>query len=121
MAPSAEVTTDGLASHNPSSLGERPHDPIVQTKAVRAVRDTLQGVHWTMSLLKRWLLGTHGGAVKAKHLQANLDEFAFRHNRRKTKGFLRIAARTLAQMVVCAPTTMRMLIDETTPCKAFRS
>jgi hypothetical protein len=44
--------------------------------------------------LKRWLLGTHAGAVAPKHLQAYLDEFAFRHNRRRTKGVGRIAAPT---------------------------
>jgi hypothetical protein len=38
----------------------------VQTPAERQQRDSLQGVHWTVSLLKRWLLGTHAGAVKPK-------------------------------------------------------
>lgn len=121
VASAATVTTDGLASYNSKSLGERPHQGIVQTKAERRVHDTLQGVHWTMSLLKRWLLGTHAGAVAGKHLQAYLDEFAFRHNRRKTKGVGRIAARTLEQLVIHAPMTMRMLVDKTLPCRAFRS
>ena len=121
VAPAAEVTTDGLASYNSESLGERPHDAIIQTKTERKVHDTLQGVHWTMSLLKRWLLGTHAGAVKPKHLQAYLDEFAFRHNHRKTKGVGRIAARTLQQLVVCAPMTREMLVKETLPCRAFRN
>ena len=121
VATAAEVTTDGLASYNPKSLGEREHEAIVQTPAERRVHDTLQGVHWTVSLLKRWLLGTHAGAVNRKHLQSYLDEFAFRHNRRKTKGVGRIAARTLEQLVVCAPMTMRMLVDKTLPCRAFRS
>jgi len=70
---------------------------IVQTKAERRERDALQGCHWTISLLKRWLIGTHAGAVRDKHLQAYLDEFAFRHNRRKTKGVGRIAARVIEQ------------------------
>ena len=121
VAVAADVTTDGLASYNSASLGERPHEMSVQTKAERREHDTLQAVHWTVSLLKRWLLGTHAGAVKPKHLQAYLDEFAFRYNRRKTKGVGRIAARTLEQLVVCAPMTMRQLIDETLPCRAFRS
>ena len=34
--------------------------------------------------MKRWLLGTHAGAVRPKRLQAYLDEFAFRFNRRRT-------------------------------------
>jgi len=121
VAGDAAVTTDGLASYNAGSLGKRAHEAKVQTNAERRVNDTLQGVHWTVSLLKRWLLGTHAGAVGRKHLQAYLDEFAFRHNRRKTKGVGRIAARTLAQLVVCAPMTMRQLIDKTLPCRAFRS
>ena len=34
------------------------------------------------SLLKRWLLGTHQGAVSAQHLDYYLDEYTFRFNRR---------------------------------------
>ena len=83
----ARVVTDGLASYDSESLGERPHEAIVQTKAERGESDALQGCHWTISLLKRWLLGTHAGAVAPKHLQAYLDEFAFRDNRRKTKAW----------------------------------
>ena len=71
----------------------------MQTKAERRENDAVQGCHWTISLLKRWLLGTHAGAVRDKHLQAYLDEFAFRHNRRKTNGVGRIAARVIEQLV----------------------
>jgi len=39
-------------------------------------------VHLVISLLKRWLGGTHQGAVTPSHLQAYLDEFSFRFNRR---------------------------------------
>ena len=91
IADDARVTSDGLASYDSDSLGERPHETIVQTKAERHESDALQGCHWTISLLKRWLLGTHAGAVSPKHLQSYLDEFAFRQNRRKTKGVGRIA------------------------------
>ena len=75
----------------------------MQTKAERRENDAVQGCHWTISLLKRWLLGTHAGAVRAKHLQAYLDEFAFRHNRRKTNGVGRIAARVIEQLVARPP------------------
>ena len=119
VAPKAPVTTDGHAGYSARSLGERPHEPHVQTPAERRQHDTLQAVHWTMSLLKRWLLGTHGGAVKPKHLQSYLDEFAFRHNRRRTKGVGRIAARTIERLVAHAPLTMRQLIRQTRPFRAF--
>jgi transposase-like protein/Zn ribbon nucleic-acid-binding protein len=113
VAGDAAVTTDGLASYNPRSLSQRAHDMCIQTAAERREKDALQGAHWMISLLKRWLLGTHGGAVKTKHLQSYLDEFAFRHNRRKTTGAARIAARTIEQLVARPTTTMREIIDQT--------
>ncbi len=42
----------------------------------------LPKVHRVFGLLKRWLVGTHHGAVEEKHLQAYLEEFTFRFNRR---------------------------------------
>ena len=116
-----QVVTDGLASYNSESLGQRPHQAVIQTRQERRESDALQGCHWTVSLLKRWLLGTHAGAVKPKHLQAYLDEFAFRFNRRKTNGVGRIAARAIEQLVARPPFTMNMLIRETVPCRGFRS
>ena len=113
IAPDAAVTTDGHKGYSAKSLGDRPHEAVVQTKAERAETDALQMTHWTISLLKRWLLGTHGNAVGAKHLQSYLDEYAFRHNRRGTKGVGRIAARTIGQLVALPPMTMRQLIDDT--------
>ena len=44
----------------------------------------LPHIHTIASLLKRWLLGTHQGAVERKHLQSYLDEYVFRYNRRKS-------------------------------------
>ena len=120
IAPDARVVTDGLASYDSDSLGDRPYERIVQTKAERREGDALQVCHWTISLLKRWLLGTHAGAVGPKHLQAYLDEFAFRHNRRKTNGVGRIAARVIEQLVGRQPLTMRSLIDHTRRCRWFR-
>ena len=121
IAAETQVVTDGHAGYNTTSLGARPHDMIVQTKAERRENDTLQGVHWTVSQLKRWLLGTHGGATRGKHLQANLDEFVFRHNRRKTKGVGRIAGHVIEQLVSRPPLTMRKLIDETKHYRWFGS
>jgi len=41
-------------------------------------------VHRVSSLLKRWLLGTHQGAVRPQQLDYYLDEFTFRFNRRSS-------------------------------------
>lgn len=102
-------------------MGERTHDPVVQTKQERRENDAVQSCHWTVSLLKRWPLGTHAGAVRDKHLQAYLDEFIFRHNRRKTKGTVRIAARVIQHLVAHKPMTMRNLIDTNARCRWFAS
>jgi hypothetical protein len=44
-------------------------------------KNLLPLAHRAASLLKRWLLGTHQGAVRASHLDYYLDEFTFRFNR----------------------------------------
>ena len=119
IATDAKVVTDGHAGYSAKSLGERPHEPIVQTKAEKRENDAVQGCHWTISLLKRWLLGTHAGAMAPKHLQAYLDEYAFRHNRRKTGGVARIAARVIEQLVMRAPLTKKSLVKDTVRTRWF--
>jgi hypothetical protein len=54
-----------------------------------------------------------------KHLQAYFDEFVFRHNRRKTDGIARIAARVIEQLVVRAPLTMKALVRDTVRSRWF--
>ena len=56
--------------------------------------EALPWVHRVFSLLKRWIMGTHQGSASRKHLQAYLEEFTFRFNRRSAKsvthGFQRL-------------------------------
>ena len=42
-------------------------------------------IHRVISLTKRWLLGTHRGAVNGQHLDACPDEYTFRFNRRNSR------------------------------------
>jgi transposase-like protein len=114
------VKTDGNAAYGRKSLGDRPHEPKVQSDAEIKEADYLQHLHWMASLLKRWLLGTHHGGVRAKHLQSYLDEFCFRQNRRRTKGPARLVARCLEGMLTQTPITMRQLINETHECRLFQ-
>ena len=67
---------------------------------------------------KQWLLGTYHGVSRAQ-LQVYLDEFVFRHNRRKTNGVARIAARVIEGLVASKPLSGRMLVEKTTPCRWF--
>ena len=54
-----------------------------------------------------------------KYLQAYLDEYVFRYNRRRTKGVGHSAARTIAQLVTHGPRTMRQIVNETAPFRMF--
>jgi hypothetical protein len=67
----------------------------------------MPGVHKIASLLKRWLLETHQGSVTATHLDAYLDEFAFRFNRRKSRRRGMLFYRLLENAVVTQPTRFR--------------
>ena len=57
----------------------------------------LPRVHRVASLLKRWLLGTHQGAVSREHLDYYLDEFTFRFNRRKSRSRAKLFYRLVQQ------------------------
>jgi hypothetical protein len=56
-------------------------------------------------LVKRWLLGTHHGAVQPDQLDSYLDEFAFRFNRRTSRSRGMLFYRRLEQAVVTEPVT----------------
>jgi transposase-like protein len=56
-------------------------------------------VHRVASLLNRWILGTHQGAVSHEHLEYYLDEFTFRFNRRSSKSRRKLFYRLIQQAV----------------------
>lgn len=86
-----KIYTDGWKGYN--GLEERGYDHIrtLQTHNGHKTGNWLPLVHLIISNLKGWLSGTHKGAVRDKHLQAYLNEFTFRFNRRFWRGpaFLR--------------------------------
>ena len=61
--------------------------------------------HRVASLLKRWLGGTHHGAVRASHLDYYLDEFTFRFNRRTSRSRGKLFYRLMQQAVAVSPAT----------------
>jgi ISXO2-like transposase domain len=63
----------------------------------------LPHVHLVASLLKRWLLGTHRGALTAQELDYYLDEFTFRFNRRRSRHRGLLFYRLLDQAVATDP------------------
>lgn len=83
----------------------------------REVVDHLEVVlpHIVAGLLKRWILGTHQGAVKPSHLCYYLDEFTFRFNRRKSKSRGLLFYRLLQYAVQIDPIT-RGNLRSSDPC-----
>ena len=67
-------------------------------------------IHRIAGLLKRWLLGTHQGAVAPQHLSYYLDEFTFRFNRRKSKSRGKLFFRLMQQAAGTSPKTYDTLI-----------
>lgn len=96
----AIVHTDGWPSYIALAKEGYDHYPVVQGKD----REHLPHVHRIFSNLKTWLLGTHHGRVSKKHLQAYLNEYTFRFNRRFWRGPAFHRALGLASHVAHWPT-----------------
>ena len=91
VAPASSVHTDGLAGYQGlTKEGYHHRVDYISRGRTRAERAAIASAafphaHRLASLLGRWLLGTHQGAVREKHLQAYLNEFVFRFNRRRAR------------------------------------
>lgn len=116
---SCQVTTDGWRSFSKKSLGPRSHRQHIQKQKRHLKSDPLQQAHYALSLFKRCWIGTYHGAISWKHLQIYLDEFEFRHNRRKTRGVGRIAARLFQSLVCNPPISYSSIVSNTAPCMRF--
>ena len=81
IAPGTFVYTDGWTGYdNLGDLGFQ-HVPMVVKGDPAKLDAHLPMIHLVFSNLKTWLLGTHHG-VSPQHLQAYLNEYVFRFNRR---------------------------------------
>jgi transposase-like protein/ribosomal protein L37AE/L43A len=107
VEPGSTVATDGLPAYL-GLIGYR-HDRQVQRR-VGAGEHLLPRAHRVISLLKRWLLGTHQGAVGNAHLDYYLDEFTFRFNRRKSASRGKLFYRLVQQAMHVEPTPYKRLI-----------
>jgi transposase-like protein len=102
IEPGAQVRTDGSAAYR--ALGKLGYDHQRLGSDV-AAHVSMAGVHRVASLIERWILGTHHGAVQPEHLDAYLDEFVFRFNRRTSSSRGMLFYRLLQQAVVTDPVT----------------
>src|SRR5437016_13349697 len=85
IQPGSVVHTDGWKGYSGLSAKGYLHEVTILKAKKETASELLPRVHRVVGLLKRWLMGTHQGAVSHKHLGYYLDEFTFRFNRRKSK------------------------------------
>jgi hypothetical protein len=104
----AVVHTDGWPGYNGLTALGFEHSPMVQSSEA-GEEPYLPRAHRAISNLKAWLYGTHRRASHG-HLQAYLDEFVFRHNRR---GNPHAAFQTLLGLGARhEPVSYRQIIDQ---------
>ena len=110
VEPGSVVNTDAWLGYE--RIGKRGyrHKIIFLAGRKESPSDLLPRVHRVASLLKRWLLGTHQGAVSFNHLDYYLDEFTFRFNRRTSRHRGKLFYRLVQQAVAVDPVPYRQLV-----------
>lgn len=116
IEPGSLLLTDGLVAYK-TAVAELAAEGLHYDHTAMAVsslpgeaHEYLPGVHRLAALVKRWLLGTHQGAVERQHLDAYLDEFVFRFNRRSSKSRGLLFYR-LVEALVATPPVSRQTIE----------
>jgi transposase-like protein len=109
VAPGSVLRTDGWEGY--LGLPTQGYTHAVAPPRRRAAADELlPRVHLVVSLLKRWLLGTHHGGVSHAHLDYYLDEFTFRFNCRTSRHRGKLFDRLVQQAVLVEPVPYKAMI-----------
>lgn len=109
VEPGSTVITDGWEGYEGLNALGYKHKPKVIRGSGKIASTLLPRVHRVASLLKRWLLGTHQGAVSGEQIDYYLDEFTFRFNRRTSRFRGKLFYRLLQQAVAIDPVQLARL------------
>lgn len=104
------VHTDGWLGYLPLADKGYDHEVTFLKGKRKTPSELMPRVHRVISLLKRWLMGTHQGAVSLEHLDYYLDEFTFRYNRRKSRSRGKLFFRLLQQAVAVDPAPYKSMV-----------
>lgn len=110
IEPGSVVHSDGWEGYTGLEAKGYRHKVTVLKGRQASPSQLMPRVHRVASLLKRWLLGTHQGAVSREHLDYYLDEFTFRFNRRKSRSRGKLFYRLVQQAVAVDPAPYKSLI-----------
>ena len=111
IAPGSRVRTDAWRGYNGLEARGYSHEVIRQEASIG--ENLLPLANRVASLLKRWLLGTHQGAVRPSHLDYYLDEFTFRFNRRTSASRGKLFYRLAHQAMILDPVPAKLLSSGT--------
>lgn len=111
VAPGATVHTDDWNGYSGVKAAGFAHRVTPTWGDPERSRKFFPHVHLVASLLKRWLGATHQGRVQKGHLQAYLNECAFRFNRRRSLHVRKIFHRLIEQMVLHKAKPYRDIVD----------
>jgi len=111
IRPDSVVITDGWLGYAP--LKKEKYDHVVRniSRSKEKASKLLPHVHLVVSLIKRWLTGTHQGAVSPKYLAEYLDEYTFRFNRRLSTHRGKLFYRLMQQAVSTEPTSRKEIVS----------
>jgi transposase-like protein len=113
IEPGSVVRTDGWEGYAGLEPKGYPHEIAPLRGRKGAAVELLPRVHRVVALLKRWLLGTHQGAVSHAHLDYYLDEFTFRFNRRTSRSRGKLFYRLVQQAVAVDPVPYAAMVRYT--------
>ncbi len=113
IEPGSIVRTDGSEAYRKLARHGYRRERTVMLGADDPAHVTMPGVHRVAALIKRWLLGTHQGAVQPKQLDYYLDEYTFRFNRRTSRSRGLLFYRMLEQALVTEPVTYDQIAGKT--------
>ena len=113
IEPGAQVRTDGSSAYRSLNELGYSHQRTVMLGSDVPAHVSMAGVHRVAALVQRWILGTHNGSVQPEHLDAYLDEFVFRFNRRTSSSRGMLFYRLLQQAVATEPVTYGQVVSHT--------
>lgn len=112
IEPGSEVMTDGWWGYRDLPLNGYTRSITILSESPDPAHVSMPAVHRVASLLKRWLMGTHQGSARPIHLQAYLEEFTFRFNRRSSRQRGLLFFRLLEQAVLTPPTPYHTIVRQ---------
>ncbi len=112
VARGAEVHTDAWGGYNDIGRYRFRHVVTNISASGDPAHVVMPEVHRVASLLNRWLLGTHHGAVSHDQLDYYLDEYTFRFNRRRSRHRGLLFYRLLESAVSTSPHPYNSLTSE---------